>query len=176
MNIKKWFVTVVAVLVSTAAFALPTPPDDDDPMAQALAQYTAQIAEMNKTFDRTILPPLKTILNLAQEIGASEQDPTPEQEQALAQAQTKLLGALQDFVLPAMAELDMNAVNEQLNQFLAQAGQPAQELSREDFANLMVAMTTLTAINHFVQDKLLTQEEAELAMMLFFPQEDASGN
>lgn len=170
---KKMFVAFVALLVSTVAFSLPTPPDDNDPMAEALKQYAAQVEELNQKFDQMVLPPLKGMLQIAKEFGNSTQENlTPEQEQSLDKSQSQLMEALTSIVTPIVAEVNMDELNAQLKQFSAITGQAAQEISKEDFTNLMLGMTLLQAINHFAQNNLITQEDVEILGALFFSPEE----
>ena len=168
---KKMFVAFVALLVSTVAFSLPTPPDDNDPMAEALKQYAAQVDELNKKLEQTILPPLKEVLQVAKD-SRSQDFLTPEQEQSLDKSQSQLMEALTSIVTPIVAEVNMDELNAQLKQFSAITGQAAQEISKEDFTNLMLGMTLLQAINHFAQNNLITQEDVEILGALFFSPEE----
>ncbi len=110
MTLKKWLISMVTVALASAAFAFPAPPDDTDPLAQAMEQYTAQIEQMNKTFDQKVLPPLKGLLKIAEEFGNSTQtELTPEQEQAWNQHQAAITKALTDLVTPVVEQADYEA-------------------------------------------------------------------
>ncbi len=158
---KKMFVAFVALLVSTVAFSLPTPPDDNDPMAEALKQYAAQVDELNQKFDQMVLPPLKGMLQIAKEFGNSTQDElSPEQEQDWNQHQTALMQAFTDIVAPMV------------EQMFSAAGQPAREITKQELTDMLIGMTALGALGHFQEAKKLTEEEVELAKLLFFPSEE----
>lgn len=170
---KKMFVAFVALLVSTVSFALPTPPDDTDPMAQALKQYAAQVEELNQKFDQMVLPPLKGMLQIAKEFGNSTQENlTPEQEQVWNRHQAALTQAFTDIVTPMVEQADMQQVNEMLKQMLTASGQPVREITKQEFTDMLIGMTAIGALGHFQEAKKLTEEEVELAMLLFFPSEE----
>ena len=95
MQLKKLAVTLLAVAVASVSFALPSPQDVNPVADDALQQYAAQMEELNKTFDKTILPPLKGLLGTAKEFAESEaENPTPAQEKQLENYQNQLLDAL----------------------------------------------------------------------------------
>ncbi len=173
MTLKKMLVSLLVLMVTSVGFALPTPPDDNDPMAQALQQYAAQVEEMNQKFDQLVLPPLKGMLQIAKEFGNTTQDDlTPAQEQAWSQYQGALMQALTDIVAPLVEQADMQQVNDMLKQVFTAAGQPVREVTKQEFADMLMGMTALGALGHFQETNKLTEEEFELAMLLFFPAEE----
>ncbi len=66
----------------------------------------------------------------------------------------------------------MKQVNEMFKQILTAAGQPVREITKQEFTDMLIGMTALSALAHFQEAKKLTEEEMELAMLLFFPQEE----
>ena len=173
MKLKKILATAIAILFGSVAFAFPAPPDDTDPMASILEQYSSQLEEMNKNFDEKILPPLKGLLKVAQAFGESNQEElTPEQEKVWNENQTQLTKALTDMVTPVVEQADMKQVNELFKQILTTTGQPVREITKQEFTDMLIGMTALNALAHFQQAKKLTEEELELATLLFFPQEE----
>jgi uncharacterized protein (DUF2342 family) len=54
MQLKKWFVSLLAIVVSTAVFALPVPSDDED-MEQVAQQITSAIQNKDKDSIETAL-------------------------------------------------------------------------------------------------------------------------
>lgn len=173
MTLKKMLVSLVALAVSSVAFAFPAPPDDTDPINPILSQYTSQIEEMNRTFDEKVLPPLKGLLQIAKAFGESTQtELTPEQEQAWNQHQTALSKALTDMVTPIVEQADMRQVNEMFKQIFQATGQPVREITKQEFSDMLAGMMAISALGHFQETHKLTEEEMELAMLLFFPGEE----
>ena len=77
MQLKKYVVSLLAVALSTAAFALPSPlplPDQAD-TNKAVEEYLAQLAQVQ---DQVVLPALKGI---AQEVGNKNLDDLTEAQQ-----------------------------------------------------------------------------------------------
>lgn len=173
MQLKKWFVSLLAVAVASVSFALPAPIENNDPAANLFEQYMPQIEEMNKMFDSKILPPLKEMLKLAQEVASSDQtELTAQQEKTWNTNQEQVLKALRDFVEPSVQEVDLAQFSKMLKQ-LGAMEQSAADLTQEDFVNMMMSMTALSAIMHFEMEGLLTPEEIELANVLFFSDAEA---
>lgn len=173
MQLKKLAVTLLAVAVASVSFALPSPQDVNPVADDALQQYAAQMEELNKTFDKTILPPLKGLLGTAKEFAESEaENPTPAQEKQLENYQNQLLDALNQIVDPIIEQIDINEYNQQMKQMLSLMGQTMdQEFTREDLSDQMSLIALLSAINHFAESGALTEEELELAAIIFFPEE-----
>lgn len=173
MTLKKLLVSLLALMVTSVGFALPTPPDDNDPMAEALKQYAAQVDELNQKFDQMVLPPLKGMLQIAKEFGNTTQDElSPEQEQGWNQHQTALMQAFTDIVAPMVEQADMQQVNDMFKQMFSAAGQPVREITKQELTDMLIGMTALGALGHFQEAKKLTEEEVELAKLLFFPSEE----
>ena len=142
-------------------------------MAEAMQQYTAQIKQMEATFDQAVLPPLKGLLKVASDFGNSGQEnPSAEQEKDFETYQVKFVNALLDIVNQIVEKTDIDQFNAMLKEYSQMAGQPIpQEFSKEDLTDVMAAMVALTALGHFEQTHALTEEELELAVALIFPQE-----
>ncbi len=173
MMLKKMLVTGCALILSSAAFAFPAPPDDTNPMAPVLEPYTEQLENMKKTFDEQVLPPLKGLLKIANDFGNSTQpDLTPAQEAEWNQYQTKLSQAFLGLVSPVVAQVDMKQVNEEFKKICTTYNLPFQEMTKENFTDVLVGVTAMSALAHFQETNKLSDEELELAMMLFFPQDD----
>ena len=173
MKLKKLLVTLLAVAVVSVSFALPSPQDVNPVADDVMQQYAAQVEELNKTFDETVLPPLKGLLTIAQEVLESgAEDPTPAQENQLNNYQDQLLTALDKITAPILAQIDINEYNQQMKQMLSQMGQTMdQNFTKEDLSNQMAAMVLLSALGHFAETNALTQEELELAAVIFFPED-----
>ena len=88
------------------------------------------------------------------------------------QYQTKLAEALQSIVNPMLKDVDMEQVNDSLKQFAQMGEVPFQNLTKEEYKNLLIGATLLQALNHFAQAQKLSKEELELAMLLLFPEEE----
>jgi len=171
MTLKKMLLSACAVLVSSTAFAFTLPPDDVDPFARLMEQHAAQEEELYKKFDEKILPPLKELLQIAQEFGNSTQEAlTPEQESAWNMYQATLTKALMDMATPIVEQTNIQQMNDMFKQIVAASGQPAHEFTKQEFTDMMAGMIAISALVHFQETKKLTAEEVELAMLLFFPQ------
>ena len=167
MTFKKLFFSVCLLALTSVAFAFPAPTDT----IPLLEPYTNQIEQLNKTLDQQVLPPLKGLLTIAKEFGNSTQDDlTPEQEQLWNKHQAQLTTAFMDMVSPVVEQVDMKQVNELFKQIATSTGQPAKEITKQEFTDMLIGMIALTALAHFQETKQLTQEELELATILFFPQ------
>lgn len=172
MNIKKYLLTLAVAALSLGAFAYPAP-QEEDPAAQLLEQYTAQMQELQKSFDKDLLAPLKAITGLAlqaQEQGQTEL--TPQQEELFTQYTEKLDAALTKLVTPALKDIDMAQFNQQYKQAAQTYGLPAQEFTTQQVAELLKALYLMSAVAYFEQNKKLTQDEAAVIAEILFSQEE----
>ena len=174
MQLKKWFVSLLAVVVASVSFALPATLEENSPAADAMQQYAAQMEELNRTFDQTVLPPLKGMITVVKEFGESgAEDLTPTQEKQLETYRDQLSAALEVIVNPIVEQVDVNEFNQQMKQMLASLGQPTdQEFTKQDLSDQLMPMMVITSLDHFAQTGKLSQEEVEIALLLFLPEEE----
>ena len=165
MNLKKLLAVLLAVLMNCSAFAYMAVPPDDDPMQQFLQQYEQEMEKLNKQFDQKVLPPLKDILKIAQ---AQQNDLTLEQEKALDALANQLEEALTSLVEPAVDQMDID----QLNALVKQSNDQLEPITKESLSEMMKAIYLLQALAHFAQTNQISEEELEIASVLFFPQDE----
>ena len=172
MNLKKYVLAVLAAALSMGAFAYPAP-QEEEPVTDLLQRYTAQMQQLQKTFEKELLPPVKATAQLALKVQASNQtELTPEQENLFDQYTKQLDGVLSKLVAHALKEVDMAQLNEQYKQMAKTYNFPFQQLTLQDVANLMKGMYLMSAISYFEQSKKLSQDEVVVLAELFFPQEE----
>lgn len=172
MNIKKYVLAITAAALSVSAFAYPAP-QDEDATQQLLQQYTAQMQELQKSFDKNLLPPIKATAQLALEVqDANQEELTAQQEKQLEEYGKQLDTALTKLVAPALKDVDMGQVNEQAKQIAKAYNLPEQEVTLENLTDLMKGMYLMSAISYFEQTKKLTQEEVAVLAEILFPQEE----
>ncbi len=176
MNLKKHVTAVLAVFISLGAFAYPAP-QDDDPVTPLLQQYTAQVQELQKAFDKQLLPPLKSIAGVALEVQAANPVvPSFAQTQAIETASNQLSEALTALVNPILKEVDVNAFNEQYKQTAQAYGLPTQEFTLQDITDMFKGMYLISALGYFEQTKKLNEQELTVLAEIFFPQEEEAQN
>ncbi len=176
MNLKKYMFAVLAVLMGVGAFAYPAP-QDDDPVTTLLQQYQAQVQEMQKGFEKQLLSPVKAMAALALEIQNSGQtDLTPEQAALFEKHTTALDKGLNELVAPAMKDFDLAKFNEQYAQMAKTYGLPAQQLTLQEVTDMFKGMYLISALGYFEQAKKLTNDEMEVLVEIFFPQEEEDAN
>lgn len=172
MNLKKGLFTVVTLVLSLGAFAYPSTPDDD-PTAQLLEQYTAQVQEMQKAFDTQILPTLKSTAQLALQIQqAGQTEITEQQEQLFNKYAVQLDSALTKMVAPALKEVDLAQFNEQYKQTAQTYGLPEQEFTLPEVTEMLKGMYLVSSLAYFEQTKKLAQDELTVLMEIFFPAQE----
>lgn len=177
MNMKKWVVTLCAVLVSTVVFAQTVPQGQGQPlqpnqMDQFLQQYQAEQARLNKQFEEKLLSPIKTLVDAVLVISKSGQEElTQAQEKELEAYSNNLEAALNALVAPVVRDLDIAQLNVQYQDMMRQMGVTnAPDLTRETVTELFKGMYLIGALTYFEQTNKLTAEELEVSMALFMPQ------
>ncbi|MBR2082715.1 MAG: hypothetical protein IJ876_06915 [Elusimicrobiaceae bacterium] len=172
MNIKKLTVSVLSVLLSVCAFAYPAM-QDDDPVSPMLQQYAAQIQELQKGFDKKLLPTFKSLSKLALDAQAAGQtDLTPTQAEQLEQYSNSLDTALSELVAPALQDVDVAQFNEQYKQMAQTYGLPVQEFTLQDISDMIKGMYLISALGYFEQTQKLNADELTVLGEIFFPQEE----
>ncbi len=172
MKVKKYFLTLMATILSVGAFAYPAVPDED-PTAQLLQQYTAQMQELQKSLEKEILPPLKQIAQLGMQVQQSAQtELTPQQEQLFNTYITQLDANLTKLVAPALKDLDVGQFNEQYAQMAQTYGLPAHQFTLPEITENMKGMYLVSALGIFEQTQKLTADELTVLVEIFFPQEE----
>ena len=172
MNYKKYLTSVLAVCISVCAFAYPAP-QEDDPVTPILQQYTAQIQELQKEFDKKLLPSFKSISALALQVQTSGQtEVSPAQEALLEKHMLQLDKGLSELVAPALTNLDLAQFNEQYAQMAKTYGLPAQTFTLQDVADLFKGMYLVAALGYFEQTNKLTPDELTVLMEIFLPAEE----
>lgn len=187
MQLKKYVVSLLAVALSTAAFALPAPANEDQ-TAEFMQQYTAQMEDLNKAFEQTLLPPLKRMLPVIKEIQANGgENITEKQEKDIANYADQMDAALDKIVNPLMAELSDDECNQIMKeqvvamlqmqfmqkQITASDYEQAvnqveqQTFTKQDYSDYLKSSAMGMALGHFIQANLLTEEEQVLINYLF---------
>lgn len=182
MNVKKWVVTLSAVLVSNVVFAQAAPqgqpltPDQQAQLSQLLEQQqTYALAEqekLNKQFDEKLLPKVQLLVREILTIQQSgQEDLTPAQEAKFQQYGNQIDKFLTELAAPAVKELDLVQVNAQYQEMMQQMGvTDAPQLTKESVMEMMKGVYMINALVHFEQARKLTPEELEVAIALFIPQ------
>lgn len=174
MQLRKWFVSLLTVAVASVSFALPATLEENSPAADVMQQYAAQMEELNRTFDQTVLPPLKGLITVIKEFDESgAEDLTSAQEQQLETYRDQLSAALEVIVNPILEQIDINEFNQEMKQWLASLGQPTgQEFTTQDLSDQLMLMMVITSLDHFAQTGALGEEEIKIALLLFLPEEE----
>ena len=127
MQLKKYVVSLLAVALSTAAFALPSPlplPDQAD-TNKAVEEYLAQLAQVQEqanAFNQVVLPALKGI---AQEVGNKNLDDLTEAQQEKV---LEYVGQLENKLDEEVEAAIKNTTEEQLYQLVVDSHiQPYQQ-------------------------------------------------
>ena len=192
MQLKKLIVSLLAVTLSTVAFAQSTP-QSENPLEALSQQLSVRTDEMTKAFEQDVLPPMKGLISVVTEYANSGQENlTPQQEEAATAHLNQVVQALDNkIVQPIIAELDDEELEEvaQMFAFTAFTLQFArkkidqteyqtailelseQKLTPEDSYNLMIGSSTEIAIAHFVGKRLISAEEDDILEQIFFPKQ-----
>ncbi len=172
MNVKKYVLAFIATVLSTSIFAYPAV-QEEDPAAQLLQQYAAQMQELQKSFEKELLPPLKQIAQLGLQVQQSgQQELTAEQEQLFNTYTTRLDAGLTKLVTPTLKDFNLAQFNEQYAQMAKTHGLPAQQFTLENVTEMMKGMYLVSALGLFEQTQKLTTDELTVLIDLFFPQEE----
>ena len=179
MNVKKWVVTLSAVLFSVATFAQTAPQDQNQAqqlqaiqqMEQLLQQYQVEQDKLNKQFDEKLLPNVQLLVREILTIQQSgQEDLTPVQEAKFQQYGNQIDKFLTELAAPAVKELDLVQVNAQYQEMMRQMGvTDAPQLTKESVTEMMKGVYMINALVHFEQARKLTPEELEVAIALFIP-------
>lgn len=172
MNVKKYFLALIAAVLSTSVFAYP-PVEEENPSTQLLQQYAAQMQELQQSLEKEVLPPLKQIAQLGLQVQQSTQtELTPQQEQLFNTYATQLDENLTKLVAPALKGIDIDQFNEQYAQMAKTYGMPAHQFTLPEVSEMMKGMYLVSALGLFEQNQKLTADELTVLVELFFPQEE----
>ena len=172
MNVKKYFLALVATVLSVGVFAYPAVPDEE-PTNQLLQQYAAQMQELQKSLEKEVLPLLKQIAQLGLQVQNSTQtELTPQQEQLFNTYTTQLDATLTQLVAPTLKDLDVAQFNEQYAQMSKTYGLPAHQFTLPEISEMMKGMYLVSALGLFEQTQKLTADELTVLVEIFFPQEE----
>ncbi len=178
MTMKKWVVTLTAVLFGAAAFAQVAPQNQaaqnqaQEQMEQLLQQYQANEEKLNKQFDEKLLPSVKMLVGEILTIQQSgQEDLTPAQEAKFQQYGDQIDKTLTDLATPVVKDLDLAQLNTQYQDMMRQMGiTDAPQLTKELVTDMVKGMYMINALVHFEQAQKLTAQELEVAIALFIPQ------
>ena len=170
MNLKKYAVSILAVLMSVCAFAYPSP-QEEEPVTSLLQQYATQVQELQKNFDTQLLPTLKSLAGIALQV---QKQQIPYQEDMVQVLYNQLDSTLNDLMAPALQGLDVNAFNKQYKQMAQEYGMLEQEFTKQDIADMFKGMYLISALGYFEQTQKLSTEELTVLMEIFFSQEEGT--
>ena len=195
MQLKKYVVSLLAVALSTAAFALPSPlplPDQAD-TNKAVEEYLAQLAQVQEqanAFNQVVLPALKGI---AQEVGNKNLDDLTEaqQEKVLEYAEqfyNKLdEGLNEELKAKTDFECDLLVKNyyiQQLKQTLEAKQITADEykameadlqkttFSKEDYKEIQELLLATSLLAGYVATDALSEVELSCVVKVFYPDQE----
>lgn len=173
MHLRKWLISLVALCVSSAAFAYAAP-DDDDPVVPLLEQYREDSIELQKQFDAHLLAPLKGMASILLQMKENRQEePNAAQEKAWEQYNEQLATAFEQMVSKAMANVDMEQVNAQYQQMMKNMGvENPEPITKEMMADMIAGMYLITALDYFTSTKKLSQKEFDMLTLILFPPEE----
>ena len=172
MSLKKQIISLAVLLAAPVVLAYPAL-QDEDPIIPVLQPYAAQMEQMQKAFEKELLPPLKELAQMALETQESAQeDLTPQQERKLTLLGEQLSVALAKLVAPALKEIDIAQLNQQYKQLFSSSQERTPDLTKEEVAELLKAMYLMGALGYFEQKQKLDQQELEVLMEILFSQDD----
>lgn len=164
MQLKKMLVSLLAVAVSSVAFAFPTPQAMNQAADENLIPLLEQIRRVNEeneaVMESSVLPPLQGLVQIAKDMGNTDQeDLTPQQEQQVTTYTDQLTVALN-----RLAVSSLELVSSQLF-----AMEKIPEEAKQEVIDMLMGIHLQLALIHFEEKKLMAQEDIVIAREIFFP-------
>ena len=172
MNVKKYLLVVATLVCTVAAFAYPAM-QEDDPVNPLVQHYAAQAEELQKTFEKNLLPVLKDTAQLALQI--QRENPaelSSQQEAQFTHYGNKIDAVLTQMVAPVVKEINLEQFNQEYEKMSQDYNLPKQHFTEESLTDLFKGAYLISAIAYFEQTQKLSEDELTVLMELLFPQEE----